>query len=435
MKARLLPPLLLSVLLVVPLAQSYGQTDSLTLEQVIQQVMANHPAVLRAQEDVLAAEARVGESRSMQYPTVEGNATYTRIDPAPEITFAGIDFKLAPNDNWNFHVGARQSVFDFGRKSTQTELSRSRVQSARDATESVRSNLAYAAARAFYSILFLRRAIEVQDEEISALQQHLEVVRHRVAAGTVLGYDTLTTRVRIAAVENQRTDAMNSLNRQSVALRELLGLPADAPVNVKGNLELENTGLNEDSLWAIAQAQRTEIRLSGDAENSAKIQQRLAAVSDRPSLNAFAQYGFMNGYPLNLNVLRGNWAGGAQVQVPIYNANRRRFLRQEADAALRAEQEHRQVLDRQIRGEISLAVADIRAALEKLATSEVQIHQAQEAVNLARLRYENGTITNVDLLDAETALTEAELVREQALLSHVLANTALQQAIGTRLWE
>jgi outer membrane protein TolC len=299
----------------------------------------------------------------------------------------------------------------------------------------VRANLAYTAARAFYAILFLRQAIEVQDQEISALHQHLEVVRHKVAAGTVLGYDTLTTSVRIAAVENQRTDATNSLEKQSVVLRELLGLPADAPMKIKGSLELEDVGLNEDSLWAIAQMQRTEIRLSGDAENSAKIQQRLAAASDRPSLNAFVQYGFMNGYPSNLYALQGNWVGGAQVQVPLYNANRRRFLRQEADAALHSEQEHRQILDRQIRAEISRAVADIRAALDKLETSQVQIQQAEQAVNLARLRYENGTITNVDLLDAETALTEAELVQEQALLGHVLASTALQQATGVRLWQ
>ena len=435
MKVRLLTPLLLSVFLVIPLTQSYGQTDSLTLEQVIAQAIANHPAVLRAQEDVLAAEARVGQNRSMEYPVVEGSAAYTRLDPAAQLTFAGRELNLVPNDNWDFHVGARHSLFDFGRKSTQVELSRSRVQTAKDATETVRASLAYTAARAFYAILFLRRAIEVQDEEISALHQHLEVVRHKIAAGTALGYDTLTTRVRIAAVENQRVDATNSLKKQSVVLRELLGLPTEAPMKIKGSLELVYVGLNEDSLWAIAQVQRTEIRLSGDAENSARIQQRLAAVSDRPSLNAFVQYGFMNGYPMNLYALQGNWVGGAQVQVPIYNANRRRFLRQEADAALHSEQEQRQILDRQIRAEISRAVADIRASLDKLETSKVQIQQAEEAVNLARLRYENGTITNVDLLDAETALTEAELVQEQALLGHVLASTALQQATGVRLWQ
>jgi outer membrane protein len=434
MKVRLLTPLLSSVFLLIPFTLSYGQTDSLTLDQVIAQAISNHPAVLRAQEDVFAAEARVGQNRSMEYPVVEGSAAYTRLDPAAQITFAGRDLKLVPNDNWDFHVGARHSLFDFGRKSTQVELSRSRVQTARDATETVRANLAYTVARAFYSILFLRRAIGVQDEEISALHRHLEVVRHKVAAGTALGYDTLITRVRIAAVENQRTDAENSLDKQLLVLRELLDLPTDAPMNIKGSLELVNVGLNEDSLWTAAQMQRTEIRLSGDAENSAKIQQRLAAVSDRPSLNAFVQYGLMNGYPMNLYALQGNWVGGAQVQIPLYNANRRRFLRQEADAALRAEQEHRQMIDRQIRAEISRAVADIRAALDKLETSKVQIQQAEEAMKLARLRYENGTITNMDLLDAETALTEAELVKEQALLSHVLACTALRQATGVHLW-
>jgi outer membrane protein len=405
--------------------------DSLTLDDVVRLALAGNPSLQRVNEDAQVSNAKVGQSRSFQFPTLDGAATYVRIDPVPEFDFGGQPLELAPHDNYDIHIGASYNVYDFGKTRGQTQLSEKRTQSARDAAHVTQSNLIYAAVRAFYSILYIQQLLIVQDQEIAALNEHLRVAQHKVEAGTAISYDVLATQVRVAAVQNQRADALNALEKQRTALRELLGRPSSAAINVKGQIAVETVGLNLDSLMTVALRQRPEIQLADDAENVAKMQQRLAALADLPVLRAGVQYGVKNGYEPDLNSWRGNWAGMAQVQVPLYNGKRREYQKQEADATLRSEQYKRQALERQIRSEVERAATDVATAFSKLSIADVRIRQAEDAVNIARVRYAGGTITNVDVLDAETSLAEAQLVREQVIFSFAMARTALRQALGS----
>jgi outer membrane protein len=413
----------------------WAQPDSLTLNDVVRSALANNPSISRAVEDARASEARVGQTHSFELPAVEGSASYVRIDPVPEFDFGGNSLELAPHDNYDLHLGARYNVYDFGKARAQTRVTESRVHGAREAVKAVRTNVAYAAIRAFYSMLFLQRSMAVQDQEIAALTQHRDVARKKVEAGAAISYDVLTTEVRVAAVQNQRADALNALEKQREVLRELMGLPPDAPVNIRGAMEVDSVELNADSLVAVAQKQRVEMRLADDAENVAKLQQRLASLSNLPVLRASVQYGFKNGYEPNLDAWRGNWTGIAQLSVPVYSGDITRYQKQESDAVLRSEQYHRQALERQIQNEVNRAVDDVHTALEKLSISGVRVRQAEDAVTIARVRYESGTITNVDVLDAETSLAEARLAEEQAVFSFAMARTALEQALGDVKWE
>jgi outer membrane protein TolC len=72
--------------------------------------------------------------------------------------------------------------------------------------------------------------------------------------------------------------------------------------------------------------------------------------------------------------------------------------------------------------------------MDKLQTTEVAVQQAKTALNLAKIRYEAGTVTNLDLLDAETALAQARFERLQALYNFVMGKYDLDQAIGEKSW-
>jgi outer membrane protein TolC len=68
--------------------------------------------------------------------------------------------------------------------------------------------------------------------------------------------------------------------------------------------------------------------------------------------------------------------------------------------------------------------------LSKVQISEVQLQQAHEAVSIARTRYETGSVTNLDLLDAETAESSARLMNLQALYRFVISKYELSRAVG-----
>ena len=424
-------------LFIFPLAflmfnSAYAQ-DTLTVSQVVQRVLERHPAIEQASHNVRASEARVLQSTSATYPEVSTEAGYVFLGPIAKLAFPGFgEFRLYPADNYDAHIAGRYTVYDFGKIDATADLNRSRVQSVRDIMDLTKSNLSYQTIRVFYSILYLEQSIKVQDEQIEALNQHLATTQRRVSAGTATSFDVLTTQVRVAGSQNQKIELENALQKQRAVMSQLLGLPPGAPILIRGDFEQTSAPAHGDSLLQAAIRQRMEIKLARDAEQSAQLQQKVASLGNKPTLKVNLTYGLKNGFIPNLDVLRGNWVAGVKAEVPIFDGWRTDRQVEEAQANIEAEQAHRRDVERQVRSEVEQAVADVEASASKIAISELQVQQAREAVAIARTRYESGTVTNLDLLDAQAAESAAKLGKLQALYKLVLSKFDLQRAIGAQ---
>jgi outer membrane protein len=436
MKRIVLHILALMALGVAPaLSAQAPASDSLSLDSAIARVLATYPAVDQASRGVAAVQSRVAGSRSSYYPEVAVEGSYARVDPVPSFDFPGLgSFKLFPANNYDAHLAVRQTVFDFGKRATEVAFSESLGQAADHNVELVRAGLAFETIRTFYSILYLERNLDVQDEQIAALTRHLEVTREKVRTGSATDFDVLTTQVRVATAQSQRVDVANTLERERVRLRGLLGLPPDAPLHLAGTFDIAAPTLRTDSLVALALTQRPELKLSRDAEATAGIQTRLASLGDRPSVKVGVTAGVKNGYVPNLNEATANWNAGIQVDVPVFNGFRRSSHVAEAQLNFQAAQDHTRDIERRVATDVQQAIADVQASEQQLSTSELQVTQAEQAVSLAEVRYDAGVITNLDVLDAQTSLEAARLVALKARYDFVRSRYELDRALGNHVW-
>ena len=414
---------------------SFGQstgTDSLTVDQAVKLVLERYPSLDQARAAVSTAEARVSESESSLSPIADADLSYTRLDPVPSLEFPGLgNFMLYPNNNYDIHAGVRDNIYDFGKRDAQIDVAKSNVQVATDNIDVVKSKLAYQTIQSFYAILFLQRSAVVQQQQIDALNEHLQITQKKIQAGTAIDFDLLTTQVRIATAKNVLIGIQNKQRHQEVMLRQLLAYPAGTALSLKGEFSLTSVGINVDSLTAVALEKRIELKSSKDEEQTAQLQKHLASLGDMPSVNLGVIYGVKNGYIPNLDAWHGNWIGAAEIKVPIFNGNQTKIHEQEADAALQGLQAHTRDLRQTISAEVSHAVEDIRSILEQLTNSELQVQQAEAAVANARIRYDNGVLTNIELLDAETDLSQAQLLNLESLYKFVINRYTLDKAIGT----
>jgi outer membrane protein len=422
---------LILILMCIDLGNSQAQ-DSLTVEQVVQRVLQNHPAIVQAQQQVRASEARVGQASSAQWPQAGIEASYTRLGPPIPFYFGPLGpFQFFPVNNYDAHIGAGYTMYDFGRTSAAVAVARSRVQAAQTAVDLTKDGLRYQTIRTFYTILFLHKSIQVADEQIKTLNEHLTLTKKKLDAGTATNFDVLTTKVRVASAQNQKVELENALHQQESAMRQLLGEKEETPVKLAGEFAMVSVSLNTDSLIERGIEQREEMKLAHDALTSADLQYRLASRGNLPSLHVNAAAGVKNGlYLPDLDIIRGNWALGAELSVPVFDGLRVHHQEEEAQASIEAEQAHVQNTERQIRTEVERAVDNIKMSLEKLRISGIQVEQAREAVSVARTRYETGSATNIDLLDAETAESAAKLGNIQALFGYVISRNELEQAVG-----
>jgi outer membrane protein len=410
-------------------------TDSLTLDQVVQLVLASHPAVQQATAGIAAADARVAQSRSAYYPALSAGGSAVRTAPVPSLTVPNVgSFSLTPRVTYVSAMQVHQTVWDFGRRSAAVALARAQGASASGNVALVQSALAFRAIDAFYAVLFLRQSVEVQDDEIDALEQHLAVSRERARSGAVTDFDVLTTEVRVATARSQRIDVANQLEQREIELRELLGAPPQQPLPLKGAFTLTPVRRSGDSLTQLALVQRPEMALARQGEAAAAAARRLAALGQRPSLSVEAQAGFRNGFQPNLDRIEGAWNAGVSVQVPVFDGGRTRDQVDEAEAHLTAAEDHTRDVARRVAAEVQQALANLQASRDKLATADLQVEQADTALSLANTRYRAGVITNLEVLDAQTALAEARLLRVRTQYAFVQSRYDLERAVGAKPW-
>ncbi len=412
---------------------SYSQnsvTGPLTLDKAIQLTLKNQPLIKQAEDEVNAAAAKVKEQKSFDYPDISADLSYTRIGPISTIAFGNELFRLYPGNNYDAHVSAQYNIFDFGMKKALVDLTKSYKMTAREKINYIKNNLSYTTVKLFYTVLFLERSLKVKEDQIKTLESHLEITTKKVQSGSATDFDILTTKVRVASAKNQKIDIENSIKQQKIALRSLLGLSSDSPLNLKGDLSLMQQSVNIDSLLSQAYTQREELKIAGDAKNSIELQKHAASLSDMPTLNAMASYGLKNGLMPDLDVLRGNWAVGISANIPIFNGFRKDAKVEEAEANLNANDSHILSLKRKIKTEVRQAVSELETSKSKLSTTKLQVEQAQQAVKRAETSYENGVITNLDLLDAETSLTEAEFLHLQVVFQNIINTYSLREAVG-----
>jgi outer membrane protein len=418
----------------IALQGSVGQTPPrvpLNLGDAVALVLSRNPALVESGHAIDASRARAEQIRSGYLPTVEAEATYVFLAPVSVFDLPGESIKVFPNNNYDGHVGVRQTIFDFQKTSSQAGLADSRIALVEDSRETVKRDLGVRAAETFYAILFLRRSIAVQTEQVLTLQEHLAIARKKAEAGTATQLDELTTQVRVAAAQNVKIGLENGLRSSEIAFRRLAALPQDTPLDLRGEFSPAASPVGRDSLLKAALAGRIEARSADDALASARAQQRAAGASDAPSLNASVMYGVKNGYIPNIDILRGNIVAAVDLRVPLFDGNRTRSMEEEATAALHAAESHREEVALLIQAEVDQALSELTAAGERVGISETNINQADLAVKNARLRYGAGSLSNLDLLDAETAVAQARLTNLQALYDVVTGTIRLRRATGS----
>ncbi len=412
-----------------------SNSDSLSLNEALRMTLTNQPVINQAVQQVDAVNAKVKEQNSSYYPNVEGDLSYAWIGPIISLSFPGMgSFDFNTPNNYDMHVSAGYTLYDFGKRDAGMDLIKSYKLSAEEKINLIKSNLAYSAIQTFYTILFLEKSIKVTDDQINTLNQHLDLTKKKVASGSATDFDVLTTEVRVASAQNEKIDLQNALKKEKIYLRNLTGYSSDKPLNLSGDFSIYESGTNEDSLVSQAYNMRPEIKLAKDAENSARISKQVSSLGNKPTLSIGATYGLKNGFFPNLDVLRGNWAAGISANIPIFSGYRTEAKVEEAEANLNSSTQEILSLERKIKTEVQSAYSDLQSNKEKLNTTRIQVKQAEDAVTRAEAQYRDGVITNLDLIDAETALAGAKLLYLQVVYKNVISKYALEKVTGKVVW-
>jgi len=410
-----------------------GGLSALMVEKAVELALKNYPSVKQAASEKDAAAARLEQKYAACRPSVDLEASFARLEPDPPFYFPGLgSFQLYPEDNYEVHAGFHYTVLDLGKSASQIALSKEMLEQSGNSLEFSRSQISYQTVQLFYSVIFLRRQVEVQQKEIDSLTEYMEQTKNKVKFGSATDYDTLTIQVKVEESKNAKADYENSLNKTILQLKKNIGF--DGSIKLDGKFLQEPLDLEESSLIEKALKQRAEYLMVKKSEDIAKSQLGVAENSDNPSLGISGTFGFKNGYLPVLSELQNNWVLSVGLKIPLFDGFKTENMKAEATAALAAAGYKTKDVKETVSTEVKQAISDVKTGFEKLKAAGLHVKLAEDAMSQAKVRFENGVITNLDLINAETSLARARLFYSQAQYSYVMSVYSLKRAMGVKIW-
>jgi outer membrane protein len=412
-----------------------GSTDSLTLKNIIERVVTSHPTVKDAEEAINNANARIGLAKTGYYPNVDLEASYANIGPVVKLSIPDLGtFQLYPVNNYSAAVNFQQVVYDFGRTRQNVELENESKLIGEQALEQVKQKMSMLAVNNYYTLVYLQAAILIKNEEIATLNEHLQHVEKMLETGSATEYQLLSTRVKISAVESQRVDLLAALKAQQAFLNSMIGNDDNALPAVKNDMSVELPQIESDSLLSYAYQNRNEVLINEKKEALAELRYGMIKLQNKPMLSIQASAGAKNGYIPNLEKIRPNYVVGLGFRVPIFDGNRTKYNLAQAQSSLASLAYESDFTRRTVSNELLQAEAYMSAAKEKIGQFELQLKQARRAYSLAETSFSSGVITNLDLLDANTSVSESELMLLKARIDYAASVYTLKAALGERIY-
>jgi outer membrane protein TolC len=352
--------------------------------------------------------------------------------PGPPLVFVP-----TPEHQWSGNVRVLQSIYEGGRIHSSLRAARLTKEQALLQYQAVVADTTLNVRLAYYDILLGAQQIVVQEASLELLQKELEDTTHRFDAGTVPRFNVLRAEVEVANARPRLIRARNAYRIAKNNLANLLGfhLPPvvleDVPLTLTGKLEAEPYEIQLPAAVAQGLERRPELGALRAAERLSDENVVSARSGYKPSVQIFTGYSGRNStFSTDLTRDVTGWNAGLQVNWNIFDG----FLTQGRVEEARARHERSLVdLDdskRRIELEVRTAYSNFIEAKEVLESQKKVQEQAEEALRLATSRSRAGTGTQLDVLNAQTALTEARTTQVQALHDYETARARLERAIG-----
>ena len=433
--------LALSGLLAGPaIAQTTQPASSgLTLEQAVEQGLANSRRIAELEARGAAALAAEEGRAAARLPAVAALGGYTRTNHVTEFAIAtpGAPSRVIyPDipDNYRTRLDVQWPIYTAGRLDALERAAHAERSATGEDLAAARADLRLEITRAFWALVTARESEQVLTRSLASIAAHVGDLRSRLDQGLIPPNDLLSAE---AQQSRERLLAIEATNTREIAeadLRRLLGIDTPQAVQPAATLE-PPTAIQADAetLVGQAKAQRPERRALESRASAAEARVDAAGAAARPQVGVAGGYDYARPNPRifpRSEAWETSWDVSVNVSWSIWDGGRNRADRAEAAALARAAQVRVLDFDRQVAFEVRQRRLEVESSRAAIAAAEDGLRAATEARRVVGERFAAGVATNTDVLDAETALLQAELDRTRALASARLAEARLARAVG-----
>ena len=377
---------------------------------------------LKAAEKNIAASMEVEKSaRADLKPKLSGAASFQYTGNPMELTLDIPSIGLSKtvegkNLNYGGSLSILQPVYTGGRVLESIRMAQHQQALAGNQAKALNDAVCYQTDIQYWSAVARQEIVDVAEDFRNSIAALVKTIKERVEVGLVDPQDLLMAEVKLNEAEYQLLQAQSNFETGRMALNSMIGVRLEQPTELDAQIPIV---VVSDSLWLSTGMGRPEIEMAYDKIRIAESTKKLNDSQFKPQFYVGVEGSYSSpGYNFKKD-LDPNYAVYAKVSVPIFEWGKRRSEKRVSSFRIgMAEDNLNKVVDR-VELEVSVARKALSQAIERVRLSESSLAKAEENEAKAVERYNEGKVSVVEVIDAQT-------YRQTSQVNYVQAKAAAQ---------
>ena len=417
-KAFVKPAVLLATgLLVFNTAIPFTAAAELSLDDSVALALQNNPSIKMAIADKDKAVWGIKENEGGKMPNL--SLSNSNNQSGAEGASSSENFNTSFRVSWPLYTG--------GRTEGLIDQAKYNANIATVGVAKVKEQVKLDTTTAYFSVLQNNKLVTVNQQTVDNLSEHLKNVQAQYEVGTIAKSDVLRSEVELANAQQNLTKAKNAYDVSVATFNNTIGLPLDSQNTMKDDLVFTQYDMSLEDSIQMAKEKRPEIIQSQDTINAAKAGIKVADSGKLPTVSASGTQGWSGSkFPGD----NSNWTVGVSASWDIFDGGVTNAKIKEAQANMEKVNHSDQQTRTAVELEVRQAYLSMKEAEARIETSKVAVGKANEDLKASQAKYYAGVGTNLDVIDAQVALTQAETNATQAVYDYSVNKAKLQKAIG-----
>jgi outer membrane protein TolC len=396
---------------------------------VLELAYRNNPDLRVALLELERSQAALREAQAALLPQVSlGGNFQGQNSRSAAFTLGGVTQTEELTGAVSGQVDVTYNIYSSGQREATIRAAEEQVRLSELEVERRRAVLRFNTINEYYDLQRAIEQIRISTAFLDEAERNLRDTQLREEVGVGTRFDVLRAEVQAA---NARQQLAQAASDRSVAQRQLA-----RRLNLPPSLDVTTVAVQIAGSWplsleeSIVQAYQSRVELEQQLvqRQISEQQQRAALAAVGPQVDLFANYNLQNTFN-NDDGFTDNYSFGIRASWLLFDggaANARADQRQaDIEIADRRFEETRAT----VRFEVEQAYFTLESNRQNIDTARLAVEQAREALRLARLRFEAGVGTQLDVISAQSDLTEAEVNLIDAILGYNRSLAALERAV------
>jgi OMF family outer membrane factor len=408
--------------------------QAITLEQALELARRNNQELQVGLLELERALAQLKEAQASLLPSAGLSAEFGRQQSAQNqlaVESTNISSDEATTA-FNSSLQLNYDLYTGGRRNAQIGQAEERLQIQELAVEGLEEELRLNVSTEYFDLQQTDEEVRIAQAAVVNARASLRDAQALERAGVGTQFDVLRTQVNLANTQQELTNAISS---QQVARRRLvtrLGIAQSVDIAAADPVKLASLWkLSLENSIVLAYQNRSELKQQLAQRNINLLDRRLALSALKPQITLVASYSLLDQFDDSVSVTDG-YSVAVRANFSLYDGGRAKAEAAQAKANVKIAETQFSETRNQIRFQVEQAFSGLESNLENVQTSNAALEQARESLRLARLRFQAGVGTQLEVIDAENALTTAEGNSVRAILDYNRALASLRRSVTTK---